>query len=155
MPNILDFFKRGARGRDSDPPPPPDHPRKGPPASQFNPFGDDRNIGPCLRCGETAPRNPLMFCVTCLAFAADLARWAIEKRVELGRAHYEEGEEIDVNVIGWAYVYTAKFPRDQGPDPSSPTFPDTIVPKGSYWQPEGSRGDPPKGICSCHFYLWN
>lgn len=159
MRNLLDFFKRGGRGRSSDPIP-PDHPAKGPPFNPFDPFGEKTpDRGPCLRCGELADRNSLQFCMPCWVFATDLARWAVDKKVELGLVEYQEGEVVEVPVEQWAFVYTAKFPRDPGPDPADPTYPDTIVPKGSYWQPEGGRPDPNhgkvRGICSCHFYRWN
>lgn len=159
MPNILDFFKR--RGRE-EPPDPGDWRLQfhGP----FNPFGDpprplEYSEGPCIRCGEETTRNKYLFCYGCWLFATDLARWAVEKKQDLGITNYQDGDEVEIPVIQWAFVFASKWPRDPGPDYQDPTYPDTIVPKGSYWQPEGGRVDPEhgkvRGICSCHFFRWN
>ncbi len=149
MQNLIHFFKRGQESGEG----------KDPPAQKPTATGQTWTEGPCLRCGEWATRNYLQFCYGCWVFATDLARWATDKKTELGLTDYEDGQVVEIPVEQWAFVFTAKFPRDPGPDPQDATYPATIVPKGSYWQPEGGRIDPThgkvRGICSCHFHRWN
>ena len=157
MNSVLDWFRRnsgrGQRGGETGPPLPPDY---GP----FNPFGDFGGPGndrtaPCIKCGEMKTVNAGLFCLQCWYLAVDLTRFVAEKKKEAAGP----GVEISVHVAPWAYILAAHFPRDPGPDPEDPTWPDTMVPVGSYWQPNGpkpgKKDGKTRGVCACHFAQWN